>query len=57
MIVIRHDFDDSYLGLGITLHNLFEIPFLSTLFCYSFICSLLFSSCIAKGLAMGRLGV
>ena len=43
MIVIGHGFDDSYLGLGITLHNLFEIPFLCTLFCYYFVCSLFLS--------------
>ena len=49
MIVIGHGFDDSYLGLGIT--QFCEHYFVIILYALS-----LFSSCIAKGLAMCRLG-
>ena len=56
MIVIGHDFDDSYLGLGI-IHSQ---PFCNIIFVniilLSFVCSF-FLSFIAKGLAMCRLGV
>ena len=55
MIVIGHGFDDSYLGLGILLHNLFELQPFCNIICYRFVCSF-FLSFIAKGLAMCRLG-
>ena len=52
MIVIGHDIDYSYLGLGITCsstflnHNLFEKHHMHLIFLF----------CIAKGLATFRLG-
>ena len=49
MIVIGHGIDYSYLGLGIT--QFCEHYFVIILYVLS-----LFSSCIAKGLAMCRLG-
>ena len=36
MIVIGQGVDDSYIGLGITLHNLFEIPFFVHIILLSF---------------------
>ena len=52
MIIIGHDIDYSYLGLGITHSQPFcEHHFVIILYAVS-----LFSSCIAKGLAMCRLG-
>ena len=57
MIVIGHDIDDSYLGSGITLHNLFELqPFCAHYFVFILYVLSFFLSFIAKGLAMCRLG-
>ena len=52
MIVIGHGFDYSYLGLGITHSQ----PFCEHYFVIILYASSSFSSCIAKGLAMYRLG-
>ena len=52
MIVIGHDIDYSYLGLGITHSQ----PFCEHYFVIILYASSSFSSCIAKGLAMCRLG-
>ena len=58
MIVIGHDFDDSYLGLGI-IHsqpfcNIIFVNIILLSFCMLFLS--FFLSFIAKGLAMCRLG-
>ena len=52
MIVIGHDIDYSYLGLGITHSQ----PFCEHYFVIILYASSSFSSCIAKGLAMCWLG-
>ena len=53
MIVIGHDIDYSYLGLGIThLQPFFERYFVIVLYVFYY-----FLSFIANGLAMCRLGV
>ena len=57
MIVIGHGIDDSYLGLGILLHNLFELqPFCAHYFAIILYVLSFFLSFIATGLAMCRLG-
>ena len=61
MIVIGHDIDYSYLGLGITNSQPFWNTFLEYLFCEGYFVIVLyvlslFCSCIAKGLTMCRLG-
>ena len=58
MIVIGHGFDDLYLGLGITLSQVFlKYHFYERYFVIILYALSLFSSCIAKGLAICRLGV
>ena len=52
MIVIGHDIDDSYLGLGITHSK----PFSKITFVNIILLSLYALSFIPKGLAMCRLG-
>ena len=52
MIVIGHDIDYSYLGLGITHSQ----PFCEHYFIIILYASFSFSSCIARGLAMCWLG-
>ena len=58
MIVIGHDFDDSYLGLGITHSQPFWNIIFVNIILLSFYMLFLsfFLSFIAKGLAMCRLG-
>ena len=65
MIVIGHGFDDSYLGVRVRhysfttflKYHFCERYFVIVLYVFILFYFILFSSCIAKGLAMCRLGV